>query len=144
MAWAERVASRSTLLNPLPVVQWNTQKQRYQTELAATGIPPIKTCWLPYKQQVALDQLLDSYGWHTAVLSSHRLPPMPMASLCGRTKPAGVGASRPGTRGSAAPRPAQARVHAVPSLSKDGSSRAPGRLSHAVFCRSIRYSWGES
>jgi len=40
LAWAERVAARTRLLNPLPVVRWSTDKH-YLAELAAQGVPTV-------------------------------------------------------------------------------------------------------
>ncbi len=42
LAWAERVARLSTLVNPLPVVRWNTDKH-YLGELARAGAPVVAT-----------------------------------------------------------------------------------------------------
>jgi hypothetical protein len=42
LAWAERVARVTTLLNPLPVVHWNTDKH-YLGELARAGAPVVPT-----------------------------------------------------------------------------------------------------
>ena len=40
LAWAERVAACTRLLNPLPVVRWSTDKH-YLAELAAQGVPTV-------------------------------------------------------------------------------------------------------
>ncbi|MGO1542296.1 MAG: ATP-grasp domain-containing protein [Luteimonas sp.] len=40
LAWCERVDRASTLLNPLPVLRWNTDK-RYLADLEADGLPVI-------------------------------------------------------------------------------------------------------
>jgi hypothetical protein len=45
LAWAEGVARVSTLLNPLPVVRWNTDKH-YLGELARAGAPVVPTTYL--------------------------------------------------------------------------------------------------
>ncbi len=42
LAWAEKVASVTTLANPLPVLAWNTDK-RYLAQLAAHGVPVVPT-----------------------------------------------------------------------------------------------------
>ncbi|MFJ4839337.1 hypothetical protein [Streptomyces sp. NPDC088746] len=38
LAWARRVAAETVLCNPLPVVEWNSDK-RYLADLAAEGVP---------------------------------------------------------------------------------------------------------
>jgi O-ureido-D-serine cyclo-ligase len=40
LAWAQRAASLTTLLNPLPVIRWNTDK-RYLLDLARAHVPVI-------------------------------------------------------------------------------------------------------
>ncbi len=42
LAWCERVAARTRLLNPLEVVRWNTDKH-YLSELDTAGIPIVPT-----------------------------------------------------------------------------------------------------
>jgi glutathione synthase/RimK-type ligase-like ATP-grasp enzyme len=45
LAWCERVAHGGTLLNPLDVVRWNTDKH-YLGELAARGVPVIPSHYI--------------------------------------------------------------------------------------------------
>ena len=45
LAWAERVARLTTLVNPLPVVRWNTDKH-YLGELARAGAPVVSTAYV--------------------------------------------------------------------------------------------------
>jgi glutathione synthase/RimK-type ligase-like ATP-grasp enzyme len=45
LAWAEGVARVTTLVNPLPVVRWNTDKH-YLGELARAGAPVVPTTYL--------------------------------------------------------------------------------------------------
>jgi len=45
LAWAERVTRLTTLLNPLPVVRWNTDKH-YLGELARAGAPVVPTWYV--------------------------------------------------------------------------------------------------
>ena len=45
LAWAERVESVTRLLNPAPVVRWNTDK-RYLAELEAIGVPIVPTAFV--------------------------------------------------------------------------------------------------
>ena len=42
LAWAARVASATLLVNPLEIIEWNTDK-RYLADLAARGIPIVPT-----------------------------------------------------------------------------------------------------
>lgn len=43
VAWAERVPR---LENPLPVIRWSTDKERYLAELAAAGVPTVPTAFV--------------------------------------------------------------------------------------------------
>jgi hypothetical protein len=45
LAWADRVARLTTLVNPLPVVRWNTDKH-YLGELARAGAPVVPTWYV--------------------------------------------------------------------------------------------------
>lgn len=45
LAWAERVARLTTLVNPLPVVRWNTDKH-YLGELTRAGAPVVPTRYI--------------------------------------------------------------------------------------------------
>lgn len=53
LAWAQRVAQVTTLLNPPDVLRWNTDK-RYLGELADQGVPVVPTVFL--EPAVFLDQ----------------------------------------------------------------------------------------
>ncbi len=44
LAWAR---SLPRVLNPVPVLGWNTDKERYLTELAAAGVPVVPTSFVP-------------------------------------------------------------------------------------------------
>jgi glutathione synthase/RimK-type ligase-like ATP-grasp enzyme len=46
LAWARAVDAVTRLVNPLPVVTWNSHK-RYLTELAAAGVPTVPTTLVP-------------------------------------------------------------------------------------------------
>ncbi|GHO48647.1 ATP-grasp domain-containing protein [Ktedonospora formicarum] len=66
--WARHVAQCSVLLNPLPIVEWNTNK-RYLHDLSLQGIPTIPTHWITPKQpQSDLRDVLAQRGWQQAVL----------------------------------------------------------------------------
>ncbi len=43
--WCTRVSARTRLINPLPVVRWNTDKH-YLADLAAAGIPAVATVFV--------------------------------------------------------------------------------------------------
>jgi hypothetical protein len=45
LAWCERIGTQTRLLNPLPVVKWNTDKH-YLAELANAGVPVIESVFL--------------------------------------------------------------------------------------------------
>ncbi|MGZ4589537.1 MAG: ATP-grasp domain-containing protein [Actinomycetes bacterium] len=45
LAWVDRVAQATRLLNPASVLRWNTHKT-YLRELASAGLPVISTAWL--------------------------------------------------------------------------------------------------
>ena len=67
LAWSERIASMTTLLNPVEALRWNTHKRYLQT-LAQQGIPIIPTVWLPQGKSLALTDLLADRGWSSAVI----------------------------------------------------------------------------
>jgi glutathione synthase/RimK-type ligase-like ATP-grasp enzyme len=46
LEWAARVATETRLVNPEPVVKWNSEKT-YLADLAADGIPIVPTWWVP-------------------------------------------------------------------------------------------------
>jgi hypothetical protein len=46
LAWVDRVASVTRLVNPAPVLHWNSDKT-YLADLAADGIPIVPTTWVP-------------------------------------------------------------------------------------------------
>ena len=45
LAWAERTASATTLVNPVDVLRWNTDK-RYLRDLERAGVPVVPTTWI--------------------------------------------------------------------------------------------------
>jgi len=67
LAWAEKMAGMTTLLNPLPVIRWNTNK-RYLRALARHGVPIIPTAWVRRGASLDLTQLLAQRGWARAVI----------------------------------------------------------------------------
>ena len=67
LAWSERIASMTMLLNPVEVVRWNTHK-RYLHVLARHGIATIPTIWLPRGTSLVLADLLAERRWSSAVI----------------------------------------------------------------------------
>jgi hypothetical protein len=67
LAWADRVASVSSLWNPVDVVRWNTHKS-YLLELATWGAPVVPTVVLLQGSAASLDGICDARGWNTVVV----------------------------------------------------------------------------
>lgn len=44
--WAERVTSQTRLVNPIPVLTWNSDKT-YLSDLEGDGVPVVPTLWVP-------------------------------------------------------------------------------------------------
>ncbi|HXS21188.1 MAG TPA: hypothetical protein VN735_08135, partial [Steroidobacteraceae bacterium] len=59
LAWAERVARITTLLNPPPVIRWNTDKH-YLRELVRAGVPTVPTQFVEPGENAA--QALARFG----------------------------------------------------------------------------------
>ena len=64
LAWARSVPR---LLNPFRVVDWNVHKG-YLRQLEARSVPTIETVWIPAGPAPLLSTLLQSRGWHQAVV----------------------------------------------------------------------------
>ncbi|TWI02960.1 O-ureido-D-serine cyclo-ligase [Luteimonas cucumeris] len=60
--WCERVDAVTTLLNPLPVLRWNTDKH-YLAELAAAGIPTVPSSFVEPESE-PLPSLQDFLAGH--------------------------------------------------------------------------------
>lgn len=67
LAWAERAAGSTTLVNPLPVVRWNTHKG-YLLELAARGAAVVPTALLVRGEPCDLGALVAAHGWRGVVV----------------------------------------------------------------------------
>lgn len=61
LRWAATICKVTTLICPLPLLQWNTTKA-YLADLAAAGVPIIPTKWLT-EPGVDLSALLAQAGW---------------------------------------------------------------------------------
>jgi len=68
LRWAEEVSGVTTLLNPLPVLRWNTHKAYLRALLERKGVPIVPTEWLEAGTSVDLARLLAERGWQKAVL----------------------------------------------------------------------------
>ena len=64
VAWAKRVPR---LLNPAPVVEWNSDKH-YLRDLEAKGAPVIPVAYVGKANRLPLSELLDARGWDEAVV----------------------------------------------------------------------------
>ncbi len=67
IAWAERVAATTRLLNPLAALRWNLHKG-YLLELAARGAPVVGTALLRHGSRVDLGTLAAERGWLDLVI----------------------------------------------------------------------------
>jgi glutathione synthase/RimK-type ligase-like ATP-grasp enzyme len=65
--WAAHVSERTTLFNPLPVIEWNTHKT-YLRDLESRGAPCIPTVWLERGSRVNLRGILAERAWPQAFL----------------------------------------------------------------------------
>ena len=72
LAWAERTAARSLVMNPLPVLRWNSDKV-YLGDLAAAGVPTVPTrfiapgeAWSPPAGDYVIKPSVGSGGWGAA------------------------------------------------------------------------------
>lgn len=67
MKWAETTATRTRLLNPLPLVRWNIHK-RYLLDLERAGVPVAPTVLVPRGEDRDLAALLSDRGWQDIVV----------------------------------------------------------------------------
>ncbi|HEV7135150.1 MAG TPA: hypothetical protein VGN43_00825, partial [Steroidobacteraceae bacterium] len=63
LAWADRTAAATTLINPAAVIRWNTDKH-YLTQLARAGVPTVPTRFVEPNEHGAreLDRFLTEEG----------------------------------------------------------------------------------
>jgi glutathione synthase/RimK-type ligase-like ATP-grasp enzyme len=63
LAWVRRAGERTLLLNPLPVIRWNTDKH-YLAELAAAGVPVVPSAFVEPGEDAAraLEQFLRAHA----------------------------------------------------------------------------------
>lgn len=67
LAWCDRVAGETTLLNPAAVVRWNSHK-RYLLELAEAGLDVVPTAHVPTGASETLSDVCASRGWSRVVV----------------------------------------------------------------------------
>jgi hypothetical protein len=67
LAWAERVAAATTLVNPIEVVRRNIHK-RYLVDLARDGVPTTPTVLVERGEPRTLLSILDVEGWSDVVI----------------------------------------------------------------------------
>lgn len=72
LAWAERVAGETLLVNPLPVLRWNSEKT-YLRDLAEAGVPIVRTvfvspgqAWQVPAEDYVVKPAVGSGGWWAA------------------------------------------------------------------------------
>jgi Prokaryotic glutathione synthetase, ATP-grasp domain len=66
-AWLRAVDEATTLVNPLPIVEWNLDK-RYLIELEAAGIPAIPTVWVEPGGEPEAAVEIEELGWEQVVI----------------------------------------------------------------------------
>jgi glutathione synthase/RimK-type ligase-like ATP-grasp enzyme len=67
LRWAGQVASTTTLVNPLQLVQWNLDK-KYLLDLESRGINIVPTVALEKQSTPSLHQLLEEHNWERAIV----------------------------------------------------------------------------
>ncbi len=67
VAWAARTATQTRLMNPAPLIEWNTDK-RYLAALEARGVAIVPTVFVDRGETVDLGALMDARGWTKAVV----------------------------------------------------------------------------
>lgn len=67
LAWCERAARETRLLNPPDVVAWNHHK-RYLLELDSRGIPVVPTALVTRGSEARLGAILEERGWDEVVI----------------------------------------------------------------------------
>ena len=65
--WLSETASRASVLNPVPVVEWNLHKG-YLRDLQAAGVPVVPTAWLAARDGTDIRELAASREWREVVV----------------------------------------------------------------------------
>lgn len=67
LAWARHVDEVSCLVNPYPIVEWNSHK-RYLQELFRQGVPTVPTILIERGAVVSCTHVLPGSGWREVVI----------------------------------------------------------------------------
>ncbi|MBT8485872.1 MAG: hypothetical protein HKO59_17100, partial [Phycisphaerales bacterium] len=67
LVWAERVSVETMLLNPLPIVRWNSHKS-YLRDLSVRGVATAPTEWLLAGTRADVAGLMAARGWERGFL----------------------------------------------------------------------------
>lgn len=67
MTWLARAAAQTTMVNPVDLVRWNTNKT-YLLELQEAGLPCVPTLLIPSGAEAAAAARIDAAGWQDVVL----------------------------------------------------------------------------
>jgi glutathione synthase/RimK-type ligase-like ATP-grasp enzyme len=67
LSWAEQVSAQTELLNPLPMIKWNSKKT-YLADLHEAGLPVIPTAWIHDSKGPSLVQILQENQWNEAII----------------------------------------------------------------------------
>ena len=67
LAWAARVAARTPVLNPLPILRWSTDKA-YLRDLADRGVPVVPTAFLDRGAVADLPTVMAERGWSDVIV----------------------------------------------------------------------------
>jgi glutathione synthase/RimK-type ligase-like ATP-grasp enzyme len=67
-AFLERLAKTTTLLNPIELLRYSSDKRVYMEDLAAKGAPVVQTTWFAKGESVDLASQLHGHGWQKAVI----------------------------------------------------------------------------
>lgn len=62
MSWVNRVSTQTQLINPQPIIEWNSHK-RYLKELQQAGIAIAPSEWLLQGEEYDIAQLMQQHGW---------------------------------------------------------------------------------
>jgi len=66
-AWLDRVEDQTQLCNPASIVRWNMDKH-YLADLAARGVPVVRSRFVERGSTASLTELIDETGWAEAVI----------------------------------------------------------------------------
>lgn len=67
LSWAEQISAQTELLNPLPMIKWNSRKT-YLADLNKAGLPVIPTAWIHDSKGPSLIQILKENQWSEAII----------------------------------------------------------------------------